>query len=394
MLDFNKLIPQIETVGPDAGGDESDGTAAAAEVLVHAQDNASMFQQKLTDSETLTFWPLAIPVESFGYMEQLVPFEAPHTVVAVDGSQIMPSQHEVYNCFLINIGQTVISYGQAWPVRMDSSPLLFHELDEIYPLIDRRRLHVDESYVSFERTLNELAHLRDLSLQAQQERALPVVAFVDGSLGIWALEKMSDTYQKYYLNRLIPILESLRNAGIPIVGYISHSRSSEVANALRVWKCPYAVSNCESLCGHLQEEEFPCSEIWPALDRNMWKTRLERHNRSAVIAAGSTKGLPMPDDHRRCFLYLNVGKEVARVEFPRWLAENKKLLRFALQVTLAQVAKGAGYPVCIAEAHNLAVVRSGDRARFFDLLAKHLVDLGVQRVRISPKESGKRRSIV
>jgi hypothetical protein len=42
----------------------------------------------------------------------------------------------------------------------------------------------------------------------------------------------------------------------------------------------------------------------------------------------------------------------------------------------------------------MAVVRAADRSKFFELLAKHLIEAGVQRVKVSPKESGKRRSIV
>lgn len=393
MLNFTKLMQQIELVGPDALHDTGDSTVEAASLLADARENYGPFQQKLLDSESLTFWPLAMPIEPFNEIIAIPPAKAPHTVVAVDGSQIMPSQHEVHNCYLINIGQTVISYGQEFPVIMDSAPLLFHSVEDIYPVIDRRRLHVDESYVTFERTLRELAQLRDLALQAQ-ERDLPVVAFVDGSLAIWALDKMSDTYQKYYLDRLVAILDSFEHARIPLLGYISHSRSSDVVNALRVWCCPFAVSNCESMCGHLQEDEFPCSSIWPSLDRNVMQTALNKCERGPVMAAGITKGLPLPDQHRRTFAYVNVGKEVARIEFPRWLAEDVQLMDSAISVAIAQAEKGGGYPVCIAESHNMAVVRSTDRSKFFELLAKHLIEAGVPRVRISPKESGKRRSIV
>lgn len=112
------------------------------------------------------------------------------------------------------------------------------------------------------------------------------------------------------------------------------------------------------------------------------------------MAAGATKGLPLPDSHRRTFTYVNVGKEIARLEFPRWLADDKKLLNSAIGVAIAQSDKGSGYPICIAEAHNMAVVRAADRTKFFDLIARHLVATGVQQVKISPKESGKRRGIV
>jgi hypothetical protein len=88
-----------------------------------------------------------------------------------------------------------------------------------------------------------------------------------------------------------------------------------------------------------------------------------------------------------------VGTEVARIEFPEWVAEDALLLDTALSLVLAQVQKGYGYPVALAEAHNQAVVRGGDRARFFALLEQQMIRAGLQNVGISYKEARKRGSI-
>lgn len=60
---------------------------------------------------------------------------------------------------------------------------------------------------------------------------------------------------------------------------------------------------------------------------------------------------------------------------------------------LAQVQKGYGYPVALAEAHNQAVVRGSDRARFFGLLEQQLIKAGLRNVGTSYKEARKRGSI-
>ena len=60
---------------------------------------------------------------------------------------------------------------------------------------------------------------------------------------------------------------------------------------------------------------------------------------------------------------------------------------------LGQVHKGYGYPVALAESHNQAVVRSGDRARFFALLEHQLVRAGIRNVGTSYKEARKRGSV-
>jgi hypothetical protein len=98
-------------------------------------------------------------------------------------------------------------------------------------------------------------------------------------------------------------------------------------------------------------------------------------------------------EHRIYFCYVHVGTEVARIEVPQWVAENSALLHQALSLTLAQVNKGFGYPVALAEAHNQAVVRGGDRARFFALLEQQMIRAGLRNVGTSYKEARKRGSI-
>jgi hypothetical protein len=88
-----------------------------------------------------------------------------------------------------------------------------------------------------------------------------------------------------------------------------------------------------------------------------------------------------------------VGTEIARIEVPMWVAEDSKMLDQALGLMLAQVQKGYGYPVAIAEAHNQAVVRGGDRNHFFALLEREMIKAGIKNVGTSYKEARKRGSI-
>jgi hypothetical protein len=93
------------------------------------------------------------------------------------------------------------------------------------------------------------------------------------------------------------------------------------------------------------------------------------------------------------FCYVHIGWEIVRIEFPAWVAEQPTLLDSALSLVLAQVTKGFGYPVALAEAHNQAVVRGGDRTRFFSLLEQQLIQVGLKNVGVSYKEARKRGSI-
>jgi hypothetical protein len=127
-------------------------------------------------------------------------------------------------------------------------------------------------------------------------------------------------------------------------------------------------------------------------DAAFWASLLKPGQRSPLYRS-SARILDLYGDHRVYFCYLHVGTEVARIEIPQWVAENSALLAQSLSLTLGQVHKGFGYPVALAEAHNLAVVRGGDRARFFALLEQQMIRVGLRNVGTSYKEARKRGSI-
>ncbi len=59
--------------------------------------------------------PVATPLEPIGVKYTIAVADDSYTVVAVDGSQIMPSHHEVHTCYLLNVGMALISYGAKLP---------------------------------------------------------------------------------------------------------------------------------------------------------------------------------------------------------------------------------------------------------------------------------------
>lgn len=394
MLDLAKLIPQFEGMSPGVLNPHlRESVERAQGLLAQAGADSSKFEEKLIANATSTFWPLSNPIEPLNCSFEVTEAKPAQCVVAVDGSQIMPTHHDVYNCYLINIGSVSIVYGRDHSAELKSTPHLFHTIDDLYPAIDRRRMYVDETFVAMERALLELAGLRDLALAARRQ-APRVVALADGSIILWSLDKMPESYQRSFVSKLTDVFDSFATNDIPIVGYISHSRSSDVINMLRVWQCPYQKSLCSVHCNLLCEEDFPCSTIWPVTDRQLYGETLSRNARSPLFRSGHMQARLLPPQHHVVFTYVNTGTEVARIEVPTWLAENTRLLDLALATVMSQAAKGNGYPVSLSEAHNLAVIHGSDRQSFFELVQNHLVQLGMPAVRVSPKETGKRRGIV
>ena len=68
------------------------------------------------------------------------------------------------------------------------------------------------------------------------------------------------------------------------------------------------------------------------------------------------------------FVYIHVGVEIARLEFPAWVTPAG--LELLAACVLDQCAKGRGYPVALSEAHEQAVVRAADRRTFDELVRR------------------------
>ena len=176
------------------------------------------------------------------------------------------------------------------------------------------------------------------------------------------------------------------------MGYLSSSRSGEAVNFLRLQACTQEVPDCMTYCPN-QLEKTPCQVLDPLRDTALWTLQLQPGQRSALWRSSARILDLYGSSHAIYFCYVHVDTEIARIEVPAWVAENSALLNQALGLMLAQVQKGYGYPVALAEAHNQAVVRGGDRARFFALLEQQMIKAGLRNVGTSYKEARKRGSI-
>jgi len=101
---------------------------------------------------------------------------------------------------------------------------------------------------------------------------------------------------------------------------------------------------------------------------------LEPGERSALFVSPSKIVKEHYGEHRIYFFYLRLEEEVARVETPRWVAENGELLDMVHTLVLDQCCRGQGYPVALSEAHEQAVVTTADRAEFWQLVESLCVE--------------------
>lgn len=391
MLDLTKLAQQMQGISQQL---TLEATATrqrldrAQLLMAQAHDRqAELVELQELWRDRLSF-TAAIPIEPLNTRKSISPAPAAHTVIATDGSQIAPSHHEIAYCYLINVGRIILHYGQSKLPLLDSLPEVFYRPEDLYG--SRQWGIRTEEWMGYQRTALEAQMLAELALALSDEMNAPTIALVDGSLIHWFLEPLPGDARDRILTPILAAWNQLKALQVPLVGYISASRSGEALNFLRLQSCAYLAPDCATHCNG--SDRAPCQILDPLKDAALWSQLLQPGQRSPLWRS-SARIQEFYGDHAIHFCYVNVGSEIARIEVPAWVAQNESLLNSALSLGLAQVQKGYGYPVALAEAHNQAVVRGGDRARFFALLEQQMIKAGLRNVGTSYKETRKRGSI-
>ncbi|MEM9151342.1 MAG: DNA double-strand break repair nuclease NurA [Cyanobacteria bacterium P01_F01_bin.3] len=393
MLDLTKLARQMQGISEHLSQEAEAASRRvniANNLMVQAIEHQNRLVSQLEAHRDRLLFAAAEPVEPLNTRVLIEPAPAAHTVISSDGSQISPSHHEIAYCYLLNISRVVIHYGQSRYPLLDSLPEVIYLPEDLYA--SRQWGIRTEEWMGYKRTAAEAIMLGELATRPVSVNVqIPTLALTDGSLIYWFLDQIP---AKARDEILIPVLESwdsLRTARVPVMGYISASRSGEALNFLRLQACPYDSPDCLTHCED-HRGQTPCQSFSPLRDVTLWRTSLSPGERGPLWKS-SADILSCYGDHAVYFCYVHVGAEVARVEFPQWVVEDSQLLNSSLSLMLAQVQKGFGYPVALAEAHNQAVVRGGDRTRFFTLLEQEMIRAGLKNVGTSFKEARKRGSI-
>ncbi|MDJ0687637.1 MAG: DNA double-strand break repair nuclease NurA [Xenococcaceae cyanobacterium MO_188.B32] len=397
MLDLAKLAGQIPGISQHLRQE----AVASRQRLEQAQ---KLFSQARTRQQELIaeqenwrdrlIFAAAVPVEPLDTCIDIQPPPYSHSVFATDGSQISPSHHEIAYCYLINVGRIMLHYGQSLHPLLDSLPEVFYKSEDLY-VAKQFGIRLEE-WMGYLRTVSEAQILSEMAcrwvLPPGGHPDIANLAMVDGSLIYWFLDGLPQDARNKILVPILTAWDELKKTKIPLMGYVSSSRSVEALNFFRLPACVYDRPNCVVNCSDLVDN-YPCQKITSLRDATFWASQLAPGQRSPLYRS-SLKILDLYDESQRIyFCYVNVGSEIARVEVPAWVAKDFEIFSQSMSIMLAQVHKGYGYPVALAEAHNQAVVRGSDRARFFALLEQQLIRAGVRNVGTSYKETRKRGSI-
>ena len=389
-LDLSKTVAQLEELTRHMSGQRDAHAAALAAAIAHlaSADPDEVEARRRSGQVTWLVAGLAPSADSgkaqlAGAVEP-APLPPDHAVVAVDGSHIDVDRHSPVRCYLVNIGYVSLRYGELPDAALWNTPWLFASDDDLAlrgPQGNREQA-VEGPVLGMLRAVMEVEALGDLVEAVPAE--LPVLALLDGSLILWGLTGSGypDFVRKALIDdRLLPALDRLRRLAegrtLAVASHVSLPRSTDVVSALRIAPevCRWDHVNCDHNCGSLARGERNCDVVGGLTDAELFAAALQPGQRSPLYRTTSSIVEEHYGPHQIRFFYVHLGEEIARIELPQWMGEDA--LELAHAALLAQATKGHGYPLALQEAHEQAVVSTGDRAYFAQLVDEMLTAEGL-----------------
>jgi hypothetical protein len=298
------------------------------------------------------------------------------TLLAADGSQILPDRHAALQYSLVNVGAIVLQPGssQAPEVFTDSSLQFADELFTESGMVNGEAIE----------QLRDIAERRKL-LELAPCYPAPVVALSDGPVELWGVKNGNEDDYRKNLEIHKSILSQMQAKGVTVAGYVDKPGANLVIRTLEIARIS-------------SDEDFKnirkLHSLRGVTDRWLFGF-LPAGSRSAVFGLQSSSRLHYTGDLALHFFYLNVGDSghawLVRVEIPGWVAEDANRIGH-LQSALLQQCRVMGarpYPYILHRAHEIAVVKFDERKQVEQMLDMELRHAGVEVELGSAKQSAK-----
>ena len=325
----------------------------------------------LEGAEQQGVWPFALPLDPLLTTRKAPTIAEDCAVIATDGSQIDVDSHGLVHCFLINIGWAALAYGSSPDAQLASAPVVYHDDRDLFEMSEDGELRESgDLQLSMLRSVAEIERLAELA-EGWRERP-GLVAIADGSLVRWELGgKLSDSGRARLLLRYTSALARFRAAGVPVCSYISRPNSREVANTCAL----LALHDCDrigrSACTQCEgRKDRLCESLRVLADRDLL-THMSPGECSGLFRSLAPVLQRYAPEDRVVFCYIRNEMEIGRLELPIW-ASRQPYLEAIQAVIHDQCRRGRGYPVVLMEAHEQAVIHSGSREAFRDLVLSAL----------------------
>ncbi len=297
------------------------------------------------------------------------------TIIAVDGSQAVPSRHDVYQYYLLNAGWIVYHLGRDVAPDSDSEPYLY------YPGDTQNSQDSDFQYVhvSIERDMLEIKTLARQTFE-QRTAVAPILSIMDQRLQYWPIGLNDGAQSTRYMRRWLDEMETIKRAGGLLIGYIERPETGAVVTMAHTVEA-------KDYGGDKNLNDRP-----NVSDAALFRRILQPGQRSCVyeVVNDAAQYEPFREANQEiCFFYFHPpgNGDVTRIDIPKWAAE-PEVIEQIHGILYDQCAKLGGYPYVLTRADEQAVVSHDDKAFLESMIMREMLKLGVK-PRTTAKQRGK-----
>ncbi len=334
----------------------------------HLDQLSNLPQDQLREQLSLSASPGAVPVEAFlPDTAFIVPFPHPfhhreearqwayetllgRTTFAADGSQILPSKDYSLPVAAVQVGWFENPHQPGVPYAKD---LAFEILTPAEVMVRTGSdTEFSEQIVHRQRYRMECEALKRLMRAAAQRGFTadkPPVAFFDSLLIISFAELLPPEQREFYVAEIVALLDTSRQTGIPLVGYVDTSLARDLVNLLQT--------------------VFALEDSPQISDAPLLATRLKWGDRTTLFRSARRGILEDYGERWRReigFIYLQTSSDAppSRLDLPMWVYE-QGLLDYLVDTVRGEIIVGNGYPYVIESADQTAVLTTRDREVFY-----------------------------
>jgi len=297
------------------------------------------------------------------------------TLIAADGSQIVPDRHGALQYYVINVGAIAMQIGSG------NTPEIFTDT-EIHMLDEFEDTFFSDSQVALQRDVAERKKL----LEVAKKYNGTIIALTEGQLELWgAVDSDNSRDFEKSLQDYIDALKEMEKQKIITSGYVDKPGANWVVRLLEIATVP----KDELSSIRKYHPLFGATDLW------LFSRLLGRHERSAIFklhAKSAEKYIGSISIH---FFYINVGDEkkpkIARVDVPLWVVNDKEALNnlHSALIDQAKIMGNEPFPYLLHRAHEIAVVSHKEKEEIDQMLAIEIRNNGGEIGEKSGKQSAK-----
>lgn len=392
-LEFEQLTSAVAEMAREVGRRQDQQDIELQKALQLLRDYAQEWElvdsrmEKAIYSADEKYYRSARPLHHDLPLDQgIVPQAPPElaTIVATDGSQIVPDRHAPFLYYLINVGAITYYHGSGRAPDVASFPRLEYPRAADVEVEDA--FNLSSNLVSMRRDQQEIMVLAGKVAEAAREPG-PTLGVLDQRLLYWPIGNDSGIQGKRVVEQWQEAMTAIRTAGGWLAGFIDRPGKRSVLTMLHTLD----LDNSGRKISDLYRFD---SDIFAGLtDTDLFDALLQPGERSVVfvdISQHNNSFAGRDADNEVCFFYLKTGPgegHLARVDIPLWVARDKAALGSVHALLVDQCRIIGSYPYVITRADEIAVVGRRDQEELENRIALRLAEQDIH-----PSATGKQRS--